>query len=327
MKFSFLFGSDPHSSSSDEHHDHDHPEQQQQNDIPDRPPTPEGPEDPILLPNEVILQIFPRKLCAYKETPSQKPSMFSSVEPEYFHSYLARHAIKGGLWVTTMRLLLAPLQAGVKGASMDILDIVEMKAIESDLQVWFFLAYLKNGHMFTAPFSTQSRAKAFLKLIHNLQFEHKVRQKLPPPYRRRSESLYDSPRGSIVLSRNDDEESDEAAVEDAIEDEEEEWDENDRHLPSYAESEDAVERYLIDRGLLSEDGAPLMPTESVESGGEEHDRSENEHMSGRGILRRTSTSATVTRASVAERGGGGGGGGAVESTAASNELRRISSRE
>lgn len=192
------------------------------------------------------------------------------------------------------------------------------------------------SRMFTAPFSTQARSKAFLKLIHNLQFEHKVRQALPPPYRRKSESFYDCERprfvnsaASLPSSNGDaDENGDKAqiweneAIEEAIEDEEEEWDENDRHLPSYDESEDAVERYLIDRGLLSEDGTPLMPTESHDGSTPPSPQSEHmaeieaeesaeqsvsrattsdDDMRARRFLRRTSTSATVTYANIRRR--------------------------
>ncbi|KAK9428318.1 hypothetical protein V1505DRAFT_410315 [Lipomyces doorenjongii] len=61
-----------------------------------------------------------------------------------------------------------------------------------------FLANLTT-HIFTVPFSTQQRTQAFLKLMSNLRFEHKVRQSLPPPYRRKSESVYDCPRPSSAV--------------------------------------------------------------------------------------------------------------------------------
>lgn len=42
------------------------------------------------------------------------------------------------------QLLFVPSTPKLRGASMDILDIESMKAIESDLKVWFFYAQLKN---------------------------------------------------------------------------------------------------------------------------------------------------------------------------------------
>ncbi|KAK9466258.1 hypothetical protein V1512DRAFT_248349 [Lipomyces arxii] len=276
-----------------------------------RPPTPEGNVDPILLPDEVILQIFPRKLCSYREEPPQKQGFFSYNEPEYFHSFLTRKARTGALWVTTMRLMFVPMTPAEKGFSISILDIEKMKTIESDMKIWFFFAHVgvvndnpdnTKTFMFTIPFSTQLRTQAFLKLISNLLFEHKVRQALPPPYRRKSESFYDCPRPSIdsitvpcspTLS---DSGSAEEAIEEVIEGEEEDWQDNDRHLPSYMESEDAVERYLIERGLLNEDGTPLLPAESnignnTESVTPRHGEVDQDRSSSN-VLRRTSTSSS-----------------------------------
>ncbi|KAK9354090.1 hypothetical protein V1505DRAFT_384445 [Lipomyces doorenjongii] len=297
-------------------------------DIPSRPPTPEGSKDPILLPNEIVLQIFPKKLCSHRETPTSKPGFFSCNEPEFFHSYLTKKGKMGALWVTTMRLMFVPNASAAKGCSVGILDIENMKTIESDLKVWFFLANLTT-HIFTVPFSTQQRAQAFLKLMSNLRFEHKVRQSLPPPYRRKSESVYDCPRPSIDSllqpgSPGSESESIGEAIEEAIQDEEKEWADNDRHLPTYTESEDAVERYLIDRGLLREDGTPLMPVDSpVVTGGcgSEQDRSSSN------VRSRTSTSTSRRRpidylrrepAVLQDH--------EEASTATMNELRRISSR-
>ncbi|KAK9244732.1 hypothetical protein V1506DRAFT_540436 [Lipomyces tetrasporus] len=290
-----------------------------------RPPTPEGCKDPILLPNEIVLQIFPKKLCSHRETPTVKPGFFGYNEPEYFHSYLTKKGKMGALWVTTMRLIFVPTSPGSKGCSVEILDIGSMKTIESELKVWFFLANLST-HIFTVPFSTQQRAQAFLKLMSNLRFEHKVRQALPPPYRRKSESVYDCPRPSIdsILPPGSPEpESIGEAIEEAIEDEEEEWAVNDRRLPTYTESESAVERYLIDRGLLRDDGTPLMPVDSpvvsdAAAGGIEQD------LSNPNVLRRRSTSRPSSELERREM--------AVlnsheqASSATMNELRRISSR-
>ncbi|KAK9463337.1 uncharacterized protein V1516DRAFT_619094 [Lipomyces oligophaga] len=235
-----------------------------------RPPTPEGNKDPILLPNEVVLQVFPKKLCSYRAVPEPKSGgLFSSGEdPEFFHSFLTKKGRLCALWVTTIRLICVPVSSDTKGFSVGVLDIDSMKTIESDCQIWFFYAKLKEGHMFTVPFSTELRTKAFLKLMANLRFEHHVRQELPPPYRRKSESFYDCPRPSLeALSRTVSPMSDsgiELIIEEAIEEEQQDWIANDKHLPSYAESEDAVERYLIDRGLLREDGTSLMPVDSIE---------------------------------------------------------------
>ncbi|KAK9389586.1 hypothetical protein V1515DRAFT_593809 [Lipomyces mesembrius] len=296
-------------------------------DIPSRPPTPEGSEDPILLPNEIVLQVFPKKLCSHREKPTSKPGFFSYNEPEVFHSYLTKKGKMGALWVTTMRLMFVPNASGAKGCSIGILDIENMKTIESDLKVWFFLANLTT-HIFTVPFSTQQRAQAFLKLMSNLRFEHKVRQSLPPPYRRKSESVYDCPRPSIDSllqpgSPGSGTESIGEAIEEAIQDEEKEWADNDRHLPTYTESEDAVERYLIDRGLLREDGTPLMPVDSpvMAAGcGSEHDRSSAN------VLCRTSTSTSRRPIDSLRREPAVLQDLEETSTATANELRRISSR-
>ncbi|KAK9375356.1 uncharacterized protein V1513DRAFT_424639 [Lipomyces chichibuensis] len=296
-------------------------------DILSRPPTPEGSKDPILLPNEIVLQIFPKKLCSHRETPTSKPGFFSYNEPEFFHTYLTKKGKMGALWVTTMRLMFVPNASGAKGCSVGILDIENMKTIESDLKVWFFLAKLTT-HIFTVPFSTQQRAQAFLKLMSNLRFEHKVRQSLPPPYRRKSESVYDCPRPSIDSllqpgSPGSETESIGDAIEEAIQDEEKEWADNDRHLPTYRESEDAVERYLIDRGLLREDGTPLMPVDSpvtTAGCGSEHDRSSSN------VIRRSSTSTSRRPIGYHRREPSVLQDHEEASTATMNELRRISSR-
>ncbi|KAK9367734.1 hypothetical protein V1509DRAFT_626067 [Lipomyces kononenkoae] len=293
-------------------------------DIPSRPPTPEGSKDPILLPNEIVLQIFPKKLCSFRETPATRAGFFTLSEPEFFHSYLTKKGKMGALWVTTMRLMFVPNTPGSKGCSFGMLDIENMKTIESDLKVWFFMANLTT-HIFTVPFSTQQRAQAFLKLMSNLRFEHKVRQALPPPYRRKSESVYDCPRPSIdSITLPGTPGSDIGSIEEAIEVEEAEWADNDRHLPTYTESENAVERYLIDRGLLSEDGTPLMPVDSPVAapggGGVEQDSSSSH------FTRRTSTS-TIRRPTDSLRREPTGLHELDEaSTATMNELRRISSR-
>ncbi|KAK9241201.1 hypothetical protein V1525DRAFT_392425 [Lipomyces kononenkoae] len=293
-------------------------------DVPSRPPTPEGTKDPILLPNEIVLQIFPKKLCSFRETPTSKPGFFSYSEPEFFHSYLTKKGKMGALWVTTMRLMFVPNTPGSKGCSVGMLDIENMKTIESDLKVWFFVASLST-HIFTVPFSTQQRAQAFLKLMSNLRFEHKVRQSLPPPYRRKSESVYDCPRPSIdSITLPGSPGSDMGSIEEAIEVEEAEWADNDRHLPTYAESEGAVERYLIDRGLLSEDGTPLMPVDSpvgAAGGGTEQDGSSSSH-----FLRRTSASTVRRPVENLRRESTGLHELDEASSATMNELRRISTR-
>ncbi|KAK9456060.1 hypothetical protein V1511DRAFT_443951, partial [Dipodascopsis uninucleata] len=236
-------------------------------DVPSRPPTPEGSCKPILLPNELVLQIFPKKYCVFREEKIQKGGFFSFTEPEYFHTYLTKKSMQGSLWITTTRIIFVPNSPKQKGASVDILDVKDSKAIESDMQVWFYLAHTCNHLVVTVPFSSELRVKAFMKLIANLRFEHKVRQSLPPPYRRRSESLHirrtlsidsTNTNGSTVAFEEDALESDEEAEEE----EEEDWERSDDYLPSYKESEDAVERYLIDRGLLNRDGSPIVEYES-----------------------------------------------------------------
>ncbi|KAK9479459.1 hypothetical protein V1514DRAFT_278297 [Lipomyces japonicus] len=269
--------------------------------IPDRPPTPVGKVDPILLPNEIVLQVFPKKLCSFRVSTEKSTGFFSYTEPEYFHTYLTKKGKMGSLWVTSMRLIFVPDSSGSKGYSIDILDVTSMKTVESDLKVWFFLINLTT-HIFTVPFSTQQRSQAFLKLISNLRFEHKVRQALPPPYRRKSESFYDCRRPSIdtilslspQVSRGAGQEILEEAIEEAIEDEVEDWADNDRHLPSYVESEHAVEKYLIDRGLLRDDGTPVLSSESpppsdphaIRAGGIEQD------LTNSNVLRRTLTASS-----------------------------------
>ncbi|KAK9449588.1 uncharacterized protein V1518DRAFT_405435 [Limtongia smithiae] len=273
---------------------------------PCRPPTPVGNEDPILLPNEIVLQVFPKKLCSYRSTPKEKTGFFSLNEPEYFHSYLTKKGRIGALWVTTQRLMFVPNQKGIKGCTIDILDLGPMKVIESDMQMWFFLAHVVDEHIFTVPFSTQARTQAFLKLMTNLRFEHKVRQALPPPYRRSSASFYDAngplPALTAVLTNGSMDHPERAnsiedIMEEGIEDEEEDWEDNERRLPSYEESENAVERYLIDRGLLREDGTPIMPIDSpdpVSTDGTMAGHVELERLNSNVLRRQTTAGSSLT---------------------------------
>lgn len=84
--------------------DPDSDSEREQDRIPIGPPTPDGGRNPILLPNELVLQIFGKKLCSKRETPSAKVGFFSSNEPEYFHTYLTKKGIMGSLWITSERV-------------------------------------------------------------------------------------------------------------------------------------------------------------------------------------------------------------------------------
>ncbi|KAK9473126.1 uncharacterized protein V1510DRAFT_363908, partial [Dipodascopsis tothii] len=185
-----------------------------------RPPTPEGGRDPILLPNEVVLQVFPKKPCARRTVPPPG-GLFSGDEPEFFHSFLTRGATAGALWVTSERLVFVPRDVGTDGYSVPVLELDTLKVVKSSADVWFLLARM-GGDMFAAPFSSQRRANAFCRLVANLRFENRVRLTLRAP----------------------------------ASDEPEAWAALDAYLPTYRESEDAVERYLVAAGLVRPDDGP-----------------------------------------------------------------------
>uniref|UniRef100_A0A060TA26 ARAD1D23870p n=1 Tax=Blastobotrys adeninivorans TaxID=409370 RepID=A0A060TA26_BLAAD len=187
---------------------------------------------PILLPNEMLLQRFPNKYSALK--PSQyraqearlkcrrctsNGSVVSDMDDtsplediaENDPDHIVGGSQKGAVYVTTERIIFIP-DSQAPGYSISIEKIDCMKALES-ADVWYFVCYLGQS-VSTIPFTTQQRAKSFLKLISNIRFEHMVRHCLPPKY------------------------SDNA------------WEEADATLPSYGESEAAVRLYLVSRGLL-----------------------------------------------------------------------------
>ena len=196
------------------------------------PPVPLAQLDPILLPNELLLQKFSSKKSMYK--PSEWKKKCQQCIPENSYKHLADGSVLGSVYVSTDRIIFTPRSASHVGFSINIIDITSMQVIQCHdgskaaatstkskpgLGQWYFMSYV-NSNVITIPFSSKIRSKTFLKLIANIRFEHMVRKHLPPTY------------------CNDDKNID--------------WINEDTNLPSYDESEQALRLYLISQGLLRE---------------------------------------------------------------------------
>ncbi|CAN6612122.1 hypothetical protein TRVA0_005S00540 [Trichomonascus vanleenenianus] len=214
------------------------------------PPVPVGGDgDPIMLPNEKLLQRFPERRSVLKLSELRvqhaklncsrcnpdsndvfhKGESVADKIREYNFDYLTAGSQPGVLYVTTERIIFVPLSEMKIGFSIPIEDITTMKVLESDTikDSWFFVCYV-GSFVSTMPFGSKAPAKAFMNLIANLHFEHKIRQNLPPRYTGRQ-----SIGGSLT--------------------QETPWEVEDSRLPSYDESEGALKQYMVNEGLIHED--------------------------------------------------------------------------